>query len=403
VVGELGSALDALAAADLHALPAPALLERTADLVKARNRIDAELARTVRYAELAQAPEHDGLKSMASWLRGHCRLAARAAFQIVRAGRTRDQLPTVAAGFAAGLITADQVAVLAPVTHPENLLRAAEQGIDLAELDRALADVATTTVHDQLRQVIAHYLARLDPDGPEPDPTEGRSLTIAKHADGSISGRFDLDAVGGERVQTVLESFVQKNRPAGDDRTRAQQLGDAFVQWADVTLAAGQAPVLRTVKPHVFVTIGLEDLIDPATGPAAGTMGFGAQISAGRARWLSCDGTISRIVMGPDGRVLDFGRSHRFTPPHLRKAVELSDKGCVFTGCGAPIFWCEVHHVLEWHADHGETSLENSALLCERHHTKAHHGFRIERDPHGRWHTYRPDGTEILIPVPLRT
>jgi hypothetical protein len=30
-----------------------------------------------------------------------------------------------------------------------------------------------------------------------------------------------------------------------------------------------------------------------------------------------------------------------------------------------------------------------------------HHGFRIQRDPDGRWHTYRPDGTEILIgPAP---
>jgi hypothetical protein len=38
-----------------------------------------------------------------------------------------------------------------------------------------------------------------------------------------------------------------------------------------------------------------------------------------------------------------------------------------------------------------------------RHHTKVHHGFRIHRDPDGRWHTYRPDGTEILIPPPLRT
>jgi hypothetical protein len=30
-------------------------------------------------------------------------------------------------------------------------------------------------------------------------------------------------------------------------------------------------------------------------------------------------------------------------------------------------------------------------------HTKVHHGFRIERQPDGRWRTYRPDGTEILI------
>ena len=51
--------------------------------------------------------------------------------------------------------------------------------------------------------------------------------------------------------------------------------------------------------------------------------------------------------------------------------------------------------------DGGETSVANSGLVCERHHTKVHHGFRIERDPGGRWHTYRPDGTEILIGPPL--
>ena len=41
--------------------------------------------------------------------------------------------------------------------------------------------------------------------------------------------------------------------------------------------------------------------------------------------------------------------------------------------------------------------MENSALLCERHHTKVHHGFRSNEIPDGRWHTYRPDGTEIHI------
>ena len=72
-----------------------------------------------------------------------------------------------------------------------------------------------------------------------------------------------------------------------------------------------------------------------------------------------------------------------------------------FAGCGAPHWWCEVHHVLHW-AFGGETSLENSGLLCERHHTQVHHGFTVQRDDHGRWHTYRPDGTEILVLRPSR-
>jgi hypothetical protein len=149
-------------------------------------------------------------------------------------------------------------------------------------------------------------------------------------------------------------------------RTRAQQLGDALVQLADNALASGSLPVLRTVKPHVIVTIGIGDLADPATGPGAGELGFGAQISAARARWLACDGTITRIVIGPEGQPLDVGRTKRVVPPHLRRAVEQRDVHCVFAGCEAPSYWCDVHHLLEW-IDGGETSLENSARLCERH------------------------------------
>ena len=100
---------------------------------------------------------------------------------------------------------------------------------------------------------MGHYLACLDPDGPEPGPTEGRSLTIAKHADGCVSVRGQLDAVGGEKLQAA--------RPQGDMRTRAQQQADALVQLADNALASGNLPMLRTVKPHLIVTIDVEDLV----------------------------------------------------------------------------------------------------------------------------------------------
>src|SRR3954465_7871207 len=173
------SALDGLAAEDLHGMCSAELLERTAELVGARNRIDAELARTVRRAELAQAPEHDGLKTMQSWLRGHARLSPAAAGQLVRNGRALELLPAVAAGSAAGVITAEQVGVLAPVTRPETLAAAAARGVELAEVALVLAGAAATRQHVQLGRVVGHYLARLDPDGPEPDPTEGRSLVPA--------------------------------------------------------------------------------------------------------------------------------------------------------------------------------------------------------------------------------
>ncbi|WP_164699828.1 HNH endonuclease signature motif containing protein [Modestobacter sp. KNN46-3] len=395
-MSELMSALDALAAEELHGLTDGGVLDRVAELVAVQNRIAAELTRTVRRADTMQAAEHDGSKSMRSWLTGHARLAPAEASRVLRSGRVLEHFPALGAGFAEGSVTAAQMDVVAAAVGERERARAAEQGVDLAAFDRVWAQVAAESPHQSLVAAVRAFEDALDPDGPEPDPTEGRRLTIAKHADGSITGRFDLDAVGGEKVQAAIESIVQADRPKGDARTRAQQNADALVQLCDNQLASGHLPTLRTVKPHVVVGIDLDDLVDPATGAGAAEMGFGATISAARARYLACDGSISRIVMGPDGVPLDLGRDHRVVTPGLRKAVERRDKSCVFAGCGAPSWWCDVHHLIHW-LHGGETNLQNSALLCERHHTKVHHGFRVQRDPGGRWRTYRPDDTEILI------
>ena len=400
-MSELRSALDALAVDDLHALPVGALLERTADLVEFVNRASAELTRTVRHADVVGAAEHDGLRTMQSLLRGHHHFSTGAAAAVVRAGRVLEHLPRLEAAFAEGAVTAAQVGVVADALRPCDIAAAAEQDVDLDAFDEAWTEVARTLPHAKLATAVNAFHNALDPDGSEPDPTEERRFTMTRHANGSGSGRFDLDAVGFEKVQAVIESMVQADRPLGDMRNRAQQQADALVQWADNTLAAGSAPFLRTVKPQVAVTIDLQDLVDPSTGHDTATTGFGATISAARARWIACDSAVTRIVMGPDGLPLDVGRTKRVVPPHIRKAVEARDGHCVFAGCHAPTHWCDVHHLLEWLRDGGDTSVENSALLCERHHTKVHHGFRVERDdgapPGRRWRTFRPDGTEIVL------
>ncbi|MCU1603549.1 MAG: endonuclease, partial [Modestobacter sp.] len=114
-MGELRSALDALAADDLKPMFGPQLLDRLAELLREQNRIAAEVIRTVRECELTQAPERDGLTTMPSWLRGHGPLAEGEAARLVGAGRVLEQLPAVAAGFAEGVITAGQVGVIARI------------------------------------------------------------------------------------------------------------------------------------------------------------------------------------------------------------------------------------------------------------------------------------------------
>lgn len=395
-MGELTSALDALAGDDLHAMFGPQLLERLGELLRIQNRIAAEVTRTVRECELSNAAEFDGLKSTASWLRGHGHLSGAAAAQLVHTARALEHLPAVAAAFADGEVTAAQVSVIGTVATPKRLAEAAAQDVDLPEIDRALVAVACSESHERLAGVVRYYREALDPDGDPPDPTEGRRLSFPGRFDGGVGIMGELDAVGGEKVKAALEAIVQAGRCAGDRRTRAQQLADALVQLADNALAAGDLPILRTVKPHVIVTIPGADLVNPARDAGPGVTGFDQSVTAAQARWIACDASVTRIVLDPDGQPLDVGRTKRVVPPHIRRAVEERDKNCVFAGCIAPKYWCDVHHLLEWLFG-GETSLENSALLCERHHTKVHHGFRVERDPGGRWRTYRPDDSEITL------
>jgi uncharacterized protein DUF222 len=336
VVDELTAALDALAAEDLAPLFGPALLDRLRPLLAAQNRLAAEVARTVREAEVSGAAEVDGLKTMASWLRGHGHLSITEAGRVVRTGRALAQLPGMAAAFAAGQVTAEQAAVIGQVTDAEHLTQAADQGVDLAAVDALLTGVARERPHVDPAEAVAHYRDRLDDDGPEPDPTEGRWLMIAKHADGNLTGRFELDPVGGEKLQAALESLVQAGRCAGDERSRSQQQADALVQLCDNALASGTLPILRTVEPHVALTVDIDALAAPGVGPGAAELGFGATIPAARARWIACDGAVTRIVVGPDGLPLDVGRTQRVVSPHLRRAVERRDRHCVFAGCGAP-------------------------------------------------------------------
>ena len=74
-LADLERALDRVAGEDLKAMFGPQVLDRTRRLLRAKNRLDAQAARTVREGELTQADEHDGLATMQSWLRGHARLS----------------------------------------------------------------------------------------------------------------------------------------------------------------------------------------------------------------------------------------------------------------------------------------------------------------------------------------
>jgi hypothetical protein len=141
------------------------------------------------------------------------------------------------------------------------------------------------------------------------------------------------------------------------------------VTLSEQALDRGDLPTVAGERPHVTVTIGLNDLRD---GTGHGTLNTGAPVSSETARRIACDATIIPIVLGSEGEPLDVGRATRTIPPGIRRAIVARDLGCIHPDCDAPAQRCEAHHVRHW-ANGGATALSNLVLLCPRHHWTIHH------------------------------
>ena len=109
-------------------------------------------------------------------------------------------------------------------------------------------------------------------------------------------------------------------------------------------------------------------------------------------RRLCCDGSVVPVVEDANHNPLNVGRKHRVAQPALRRALLSRDKCCRFPGCTHEK-WLDAHHVMHW-VDGGETSLENTLLLCGKHHRLLHEGgFEIKPGASGAWHFRNTGGT----------
>jgi hypothetical protein len=354
----------------------------------------------VRSGDLRQAHRDDGMGSMKSWLTGHCRISGREASALVRAGRRLERLPEMAAAYAAGEVTRAHVDVVAAAVTPGRVAAAEKAGIDLAESDAAFAGAARALGPEDTTTAVRRWVAGVDPDGDLGDGADlSRRLTMAASLRGRVHLSGHLDAASAETVHSALEAVMNGDRAAGDLRSHAERQGDALVEVCRRALLAGGLPDIRGERPQVRVLIDWQSLSAArgAAGFAPGELPFAGPVSPETARRLACDASVVRVITGPDGLPLDVGRAQRTATSAIRRAIELRDGHCVFAGCTAPATWCDIHHVVHW-AHGGPTSCDNGALLCERHHTSVHEGgFTIRRDPGTAvWHTFRPDGTEIL-------
>jgi hypothetical protein len=217
---------------------------------------------------------------------------------------------------------------------------------------------------------LAHWRRLADPDGALADAAkafERRRLCVSSTWAGTVRVDGDLDPESGEVVIKAIGSLAEPwALDRQDTRSPQQRRADALVEICRRHLDSGAFPVQGGVKPHLTMTVSLQDLqgnglVDLETGA----------ITAEAARRLACDCTIRRILLGSDDEPLEAGRAARTVPTALRRALDQRDRGCTHPGCDMPARWCEAHHIIHW-AHGGKTDLDNLRLLCRRHHGWAH-------------------------------
>lgn len=210
----------------------------------------------------------------------------------------------------------------------------------------------------------------------------------------------------------LIDDHARQTRLPGDDRTVTQRRFDAFT---DLFL---HDHGWDTVHVHVDVTVPL-DTLNGGTAPGDLT-GYGP-VSADTARTLAhTSGRWRRLTIDPatgcllgiSGQTYPPGATGRLTtgpidppPPAvpgyrpsaaLARFVKALWRHCVFPGCGHRVH-VDLDHLEAWLAG-GETSKENLAPLCRRHHRLKHHaGWTLIANPNGSLTWTSPTGRQYTI------
>ncbi|MFN3218732.1 MAG: hypothetical protein ACE367_19735 [Acidimicrobiales bacterium] len=283
-------------------------------------------------------------------------------------GRWLAGFPVVARALAAGRITRRHAVHLRELDNPrthQHLL----DGIDY------LTDAAHGCSWQGFIEACNEWLTHADTDGKLPDETErSRRCSTKKRADGTVSGQFNLDTIGGDAVRTAIEREAHRlfcidadpSNPEWKLRNHTQRMADALVNL----ITRGALRTDRTVgAPLVHVVVGLEILeeamcrkaatdtgiapIGPDGQPLGDDLGIDASNPLRRCELV--DGTplhpnqvlallgvatIRRIVLDADGEILH--------PRASRKSLNMkrtaAGAACCEHGCDANQPGCRRPH-----------------------------------------------------------
>ncbi|WP_147915755.1 HNH endonuclease [Ruania zhangjianzhongii] len=364
--------------------------------------------------EAGQAWSASGYRSFARWWTVHTHRKQRTSSAAHLLARDlRDRLPLTADALLEGRLGIEHANAMAAFTkteaHRQQLL---DDGVGEAFL---VAEAAKLEA-DEFARLVKEWATRTDPGAADRswrEQTAQRELFISQVLDGTDI-RGWLGAEEGQLVSEALRAVI--GTPSVDDeRSPAQRRADALVQLCRSHLDSGDLQPGARIRPHIAITVDyatLERLINatrtggtacsgadafglpttPVTpgndaghgpmipagldydllvGATPGTFANGTPIPHGQLAKLLCDGEFHRVVFGPEGEILDSGRTQRLFTAAQTRAIIARDRHCQYPGCTAPPGIGEIHHCLWWYHQ-GGTSTDNGILLCWWHHTVVH-------------------------------
>lgn len=312
----------------------------------------AETLRLVADLDDEQSWRADGATSMSAWLAARYRITKGTAREWVRVAHALRDLPAIAAAYARGGLSWDQIRFLTRFATPETDEWWAEKARDLSPADlwveaRRRARVSARQAEDAHR---SRYLSMWwDPEKP------------LLYLDGMLPGEQ------GAAVEAALSRKAEAlpADPVANSPGQAR-LADALTELVTGS-GPGSSPTTIVVHADAAALSGQES----ADGPALVETENGQRLAEETVRRLACDGRVD-LLFEDNGRPVGIGRRGRTVPEHIARVLRHRDRGCRFPGCEGRR-WVHAHHLVHW-ADGGTTDIDNLVLSCGTHHRLIHEG-----------------------------
>jgi hypothetical protein len=354
-------------------LPNEALKQTVVGLKQHIDAVSTLLAIHVKELDDRALPVLDHCISTTRWLMQRCQMSSTEASGTVKTARALSHMPTVTRNALSGQVPWRSVRLLSQARdrYPN----------EFAVHEEVFADTATYLSVKDLMRAVGHWEQQVNYDQALGDVKKLEALR-GLHHDQTYEGllwatKGTFAPEGGHFIDTALNSLVHaSNIDPAESRSPRQRRADALVDICRFWLDHNQT--VRTSggeKPHATITIDYATLMG---GKQRLPEIDGTPIDPEAIKRILCDAGVVRMLLDSESQPIDVGRRIRTIPPALRRALEMRDGGCSWSGCTAPASWCDAHHIIHW-ANGGSTSLDNTRLLCRSHHRAIHEADESQR------------------------